>query len=98
MVAQQTGLEVGEFVWTGGDVHLYANHVEQAKIQLERKPKGLPKLHLKRTPKDIFSFHYEDFEISGYAPDPHIKADVAVYQIQAKKHRNRNVASRLTDY
>ena len=78
MVAQQTGLEVGEFVWTGGDVHLYANHVEQAKIQLERKPKGLPKLHLKRTPKDIFSFHYEDFEISGYAPDPHIKADVAV--------------------
>ncbi|WP_444996592.1 thymidylate synthase [Aliikangiella sp. IMCC44359] len=78
MMAQQCNLEVGEFIWSGGDVHLYSNHFEQAKIQLQRSPLPLPQLNIKRKPDDIFSYQYEDFEIVGYESHPHIKAPVAV--------------------
>ena len=78
MMAQQAGLEPGDFVWTGGDVHLYLNHLEQAELQLSREPLPLPRLHIKRKPQDIFSYRYEDFEILDYQHHPHIKAPVAV--------------------
>ena len=78
MVAQQTGLQVGDFVWTGGDVHLYANHLEQAREQLTRSPRPRPKLYVKRRPPSIFEYRYEDFEIADYDPHPHIPAPVAV--------------------
>ena len=78
MMAQQTGLEVGEFVWTGGDVHLYNNTIEQAKEQLTRAPYKLPKLVIKRQPETIFDYKFEDFEIAGYESHPHIKATVSV--------------------
>lgn len=78
MMAQQCDLEVGEFIWSGGDVHLYSNHFEQAKTQLQREPLPLPQLKIKRKPADIFSYQYEDFEIVGYESHPHIKAPVAV--------------------
>lgn len=78
MVAQQTGYEVGDFVWTGGDVHLYNNTIEQAKQQLTREPYPLPKLVIKRKPESIFDYKFEDFEIVGYESHPHIKATVSV--------------------
>lgn len=78
MFAQQCGLLPGEFVWTGGDVHLYVNHIEQAKQQLERKPFALPQLSLKRKPESIFNYRYEDFEILNYQAHPSIKAPIAV--------------------
>lgn len=78
MVAQACDLEVGDFIHTFGDVHLYANHIEQAQLQLSREPKELPQLKLNPAVKDIFSFQYEDFELIGYNPHPHIKASVAV--------------------
>ena len=78
MVAQQCDLEPGEFVWTGGDVHLYSNHLEQAKLQLSREPKEQPKLIIKRKPEDLFSYEYEDFEIVDYNPHPGIKAPISV--------------------
>lgn len=78
MFAQQCDLLPGEFVWTGGDVHLYTNHVEQAKQQLERKPFALPQLNLKRKPDSIFEYRYEDFEILNYQAHPSIKAPIAV--------------------
>tara|TARA_R110002167_G_scaffold6277_6_gene28998 strand:+ start:70645 stop:71439 length:795 start_codon:yes stop_codon:yes gene_type:complete len=78
MVAQQCDLEVGDFIWTGGDTHLYSNHMEQAALQLTREPLALPTLKIKRKPADIFSYTYEDFEIVGYEAHPHIKAPVAV--------------------
>ncbi len=78
MVAQQCNLEPGDFVWTGGDVHLYTNHMEQVDRQLDRKPRPLPKLEIKRKPEDIFSYTFEDFEILNYDPYPGIKAPVAV--------------------
>lgn len=78
MVAQQCGFEPGEFVWTGGDVHLYSNHFEQAKLQLSRKPYSSPKLRIKRKPKDIFSYEFDDFELLDYVAHQHIKAPVAV--------------------
>ncbi|AIL32465.1 thymidylate synthase [Basilea psittacipulmonis] len=78
MVAQQCDLEVGDFIWTGGDCHLYDNHIEQAKLQLSRTPYPYPQLRIKRKPKDIFSYTYEDFEIENYQSHPHIKAAVAV--------------------
>ncbi len=78
MLAQQCDLEVGDFVWTGGDVHIYQNHVEQAKLQLSRSPFPLPKLELKRRPPRIDEYQFEDFEITGYEAHPHIKAPVAV--------------------
>ena len=78
MVAQVTGLKPGEFVWTGGDCHLYSNHLEQAREQLARAPKPLPKMMLNPSVTDLFAFKYEDFVLSGYEPHPHIKAPVAV--------------------
>ncbi len=78
MVAQQAGLEVGDFVWTGGDCHLYANHLEQVKEQLSRTPGPLPRLNILRKPDSLFGYRYEDFEIEGYEAQPHIKAPVAV--------------------
>ncbi len=78
MVAQVTGLEAGEFVHTTGDTHLYLNHLEQAKLQLTRTPRPLPKMKVNPDVKDIFSFRYEDFELDGYDPWPHIKAAVSV--------------------
>jgi thymidylate synthase len=78
MLAQQTGLEPGDFVWTGGDCHLYSNHLEQAREQLSRDTRPLPTLTLLRRPSDIGDYAQEDFEISGYDPHPHIKAEVAV--------------------
>ncbi|RPI82181.1 MAG: thymidylate synthase [Chloroflexi bacterium] len=78
MIAQQCGLEVGEFVWTGGDVHLYVNHIEQATLQLSREPLPLPSLLVKRKPASILEYRYEDFEICGYQSHPVIKAPIAV--------------------
>ena len=78
MMAEQAGLDVGEFVWSGGDVHLYSNHFEQAKEQLSREPLPLPKLVIKRKPDSLFGYEYEDFEIVDYEFHPHIKAPVAV--------------------
>ncbi|MEE1620605.1 thymidylate synthase [Zafaria sp. Z1313] len=78
MVAQQTGLEVGEFVWTGGDVHIYDNHVEQVTEQLSREPYAGPQLRIKRVPESIFDYAFEDFEVLGYQHHPTIKAPVAV--------------------
>lgn len=78
MVAQQCDLDVGEFIWTGGDCHLYTNHLEQAKEQLSRTPYPLPKLVIRRRPASIFDYQFEDFEIQGYQHHPHIKAPVAI--------------------
>lgn len=78
MMAQVTGLECGEFVHTTGDTHLYLNHLEQAALQLTRTPRPLPKMMINPDVKDIFSFRYEDFELTGYDPWPHIKAVVSV--------------------
>ena len=78
MLAQQVDLKVGDFVWTGGDCHLYLNHLEQADEQLAREPLPLPTLAIKRRPPSIFDYEYEDFEILNYEAHPHIKAAVAV--------------------
>ncbi len=78
MLAQQADLAVGDFVWTGGDCHLYSNHLEQADEQLSRQPLALPRLAIKRRPPSIFDYNYEDFEILDYESHPHIKAAVAV--------------------
>ena len=78
MLADQCGLKPGTFVWTGGDTHLYLNHLDQAREQLARDPRPLPALHILRTPETIDAYEYEDFEIVGYEPHPHIKAPVAV--------------------
>ncbi|MGG4396284.1 thymidylate synthase [Paenibacillus thiaminolyticus] len=78
MVAQQCGLEVGEFIWSGGDVHIYSNHMEQVKTQLEREPLPLPKLVIKRKPDSIFDYRFDDFEFVDYQHHPTIKAPVAV--------------------
>jgi thymidylate synthase len=78
MLARECGLEPGVFVWTGGDVHLYSNHLEQARTQLEREPRGLPHLVLKDRGQDLFGYEAEDFVFENYDPHPHIKAPVAV--------------------
>jgi len=78
MIAQQTNLEVGDFVWTGGDCHLYANHLEQADEQLARDTLRLPTLAIKRRPESIFDYNYDDFEILNYESHPHISAAIAV--------------------
>lgn len=78
MIAQVTGLEAGEFIHTTGDTHLYLNHLEQAKLQLTREPRLLPKMKINPDVKDIFDFKYEDFELIGYDPLPHIPGVVAV--------------------
>lgn len=78
MVAQVCDLEAGDFVHTFGDVHLYNNHLEQARIQLERTPKDLPKMKINPEIKNIFDFTFDDFELVNYNPDPHIKAAVSI--------------------
>lgn len=78
MIAQQCDLEVGDFIWTGGDCHLYSNHLEQAKLQLSREPYAFPTLKILRRPESIFDYCYEDFEVENYQHHPHIKGDVAV--------------------
>ena len=78
MLAQQCDLNVGDFIWTGGDVHLYLNHMEQAKEQLSRKPYELPKLNIKRKPDSIYDYAYEDFELVNYQCHPHIKAPISI--------------------
>lgn len=78
MVAAVCDLKAGEFVWTGGDVHLYTNHLEQARLQLSRDLRPLPRLRLNPDVKDIFTFRYEDIQVEGYEPHPAIKAPVAV--------------------
>ncbi len=78
MVAQMCDLDVGDFVWTGGDCHLYLNHLEQAKTQLQRTPKSLPKLHIQRKPDSLFDYRFEDFVWKGYEPYPGIKAPIAI--------------------
>jgi len=78
MIAQQCNLEVGDFIWTGGDVHIYLNHLDQTKLQLTRYPHPLPKLKIKRKPKSIFDYKYEDFEIIGYQSHSAISAPIAV--------------------
>jgi thymidylate synthase len=78
MAAQQAGLAVGDFIWTGGDCHLYLNHVDQADLQLARTPLPLPRLAIRRCPDSIFNYRFEDFEILNYESHPHIKAAVAV--------------------
>jgi thymidylate synthase len=78
MFAQQCDLEPGEFVWTGGDTHLYTNHLEQAKLQLTREPYPLPKLAIARKPASVFDYKFEDFQIVNYQSHPSIKAPIAV--------------------
>jgi thymidylate synthase len=78
MMAQVTGLEPGEFIWTGGDTHLYLNHLEQAQLQLSREPHALPTMRLNPDVKDIFDFKFEDFKLENYISHPGIKAPVAV--------------------
>jgi len=78
MIAHVCDLEAGEFIHTLGDAHLYANHLEQARLQLQRIPRDLPKMHINKNVKDIFSFSFDDFSLSDYNPHPHIKAPVAV--------------------
>jgi thymidylate synthase len=78
MMAQQANLKGRDFVWTGGDCHLYSNHFEQADEQLQREPLALPTLAIRRKPKSIFDYHFEDFEVLNYQSHPHIRAAVAV--------------------
>ncbi len=78
MVAQQCDLDVGDFVWTGGDCHIYANHFEQVKLQLSRTPRPYPRLKILRRPPSLFDYRFEDFVFEGYDPHPHIPAPVAV--------------------
>ncbi len=78
MLAQVCGLQAGEFIHTLGDAHLYLNHLEQAQLQLTREPRPLPKMHINPDVRDIFSFRFNDFELTDYDPHPHIKAQVSV--------------------
>jgi thymidylate synthase len=78
MIAQQCDLQPGDFVWTGGDCHLYLNHLEQADLQLAREPLPLPELHLRRHPASLFDYAFDDFEFRNYQPHPAIRAPVAV--------------------
>ena len=78
MMAQVCGLQAGEFVHTLGDAHLYQNHLEQARLQLTREPRALPKMHINPDVRDIFAFKFDDFTLSDYDPHPHIKAEVSV--------------------
>ena len=78
MVAQQTGLQVGEFIWSGGDVHIYSNHLEQVRLQLTREPKEPPQLIINRQPDSIYDYTLNDFRLQGYDPHPAIKGEVSV--------------------
>ncbi len=78
MLAQTTGKELGEFIHTFGDLHIYKNHMEQVNTQLQRTPKELPQMKINPEVKDIFDFKFEDFELSNYDPEPGIKAPIAI--------------------
>ena len=78
MIAQVCDLDLGDFIWTGGDTHIYSNHFEQVQTQLAREPKALPTMKINPNVKDIFDFKFEDFELLNYEPYPGIKAPVAV--------------------
>ena len=78
MIAQQCDLDVGDFIWTGGDVHLYLNHLEQANEQLKRKPYPMPTLKIVRKPESIFDYKFEDFELINYESHPHISAPISI--------------------
>lgn len=78
MIAQQCDLEVGEFIWSGGDCHIYDNHIEQVELQLTREPYQLPTLTFARKPDSIDDYNFEDFILNNYVAHPHIKAPVAV--------------------
>jgi thymidylate synthase len=78
MMAQVTNFKPGEFIHTLGDAHLYVNHLQQADLQLSRSPRPLPQMRINPSVRSIFQFKYEDFELTGYDPHPHIKAEVAV--------------------
>lgn len=78
MIAQVCDLEPGDFIWTGGDCHLYLNHLEQAREQLSREPRPMPRIRINPAVRDVFAFRFEDFTLEGYDPHPHIKAPVAV--------------------
>jgi len=78
MIAQQTGLELGEFIWTGGDVHIYSNHVEQVKLQLQRQPRTLPSMLINNKADSLFNYQYEDFNLINYNPYPAIKAPISI--------------------
>jgi thymidylate synthase len=78
MVAQVAGLQAGEFIHTFGDVHLYLNHIEQAKLQISREPKALPTMRINPAVRSLFDFKYEDFNLENYDPHPAIKAEIAV--------------------
>ena len=78
MMAQVCGLQAGEFIHTLGDAHIYSNHLDQVRLQLSREPRTLPRMNLNPEVKDIFGFRYEDFELTGYDPHPHIKGAIAV--------------------
>ena len=78
MIAQVCGLELGDFVWTGGDCHLYTNHLEQTRLQLTREPRALPRMEINPAVTDLFQFKFEDFKLTGYEPHPAISAPVAV--------------------
>ena len=78
MMAQVTGYKPGDFIHTTGDTHLYLNHIEQARLQLTREPRPLPTMKINPDVKSLFDFQYEDFELVGYDPHPHIKAEVSV--------------------
>ena len=78
VMAQMASLELGEFIWVGGDVHIYLNHIEQAKLQLTRTPKPLPTMRLRDRGQGLDDWEYEDFQLEGYDPHPRIKAEVSV--------------------
>ena len=78
MIAQQCDLEVGDFVWSGGDCHIYSNHMDQVNEQLSRAPQALPQLVIHRKPESLYDYRFEDFEFQNYHPLPTIKAAVAV--------------------
>ena len=78
MMAQVTGLQAGDFIHTLGDAHIYLNHLEQVRLQLSREPRPLPRMELNPAVKDLFAFQYEDFNLTGYDPHPHIAGAVSV--------------------
>lgn len=90
LIAQQCNLELGELVHTSGDLHLYSNHIEQAKLQIARKPRVLPRLVIQRKPETIFDYKYEDFLLMNYTPHPHIKANIAVDKTPIDEYIRQN--------